>query len=307
MPESTETLHAQAVGLHRLPGQQALSRLIEAQIASMGALRPALPQIEAAAERCAAALTAGGRLGFAGAGSSGLMALAERMEMGATFGISPDRTALCYAGGAEALWQMRGGAEDDTALAITDLEAADLAAGDALIAVSASGSTPYTVAIADTARDRGIAVIGIANVAGSPLLDRSDHPVLLETGAEVLAGSTRMAAATAQKVALNAISVLIGIRLGHVHDGHMVNLVAENAKLMRRAAGIVATIAGTGADAASAALTAADGEVKTAILVARGLTPPDARRAILKNGGHLEGLLDENNNRTSRSSRGGRP
>ena len=130
-------------------------------------------------------------------------------------------------------------------------------------------------------------MIGLANVAGSPLLEIADIPVLIETGAEVVSGSTRMGAATAQKVALNMLSVLIGLRLGHVHDGYMVNVVADNLKLMDRAARIVAAIAGVDRAAAETALSQSDGQVKTAILVARGMNTADARRALERSDGHL--------------------
>jgi N-acetylmuramic acid 6-phosphate etherase len=158
--------------------------------------------------------------------------------------------------------------------------------------VSASGTTPYTLAVARTARSAGAAVIGIANVPGAPLLVEATHPVLVETGAEVIAGSTRLGAATAQKVALNMLSVLMAIRMGAVHDGHMVDVVADNAKLRDRAARIVAAIAGTDEDRARAALTATGGVVKTAVLVARGLTPQGALQALEQSGGHLAPHLE---------------
>jgi N-acetylmuramic acid 6-phosphate etherase len=130
-------------------------------------------------------------------------------------------------------------------------------------------------------------VIGIANVPGSALLQMADVPVLLDTGAEIVAGSTRLGAATAQKVALNLISVLLGVRLGHVHDGSMVNVIADNAKLRDRAARIVARIAGVETSVARTALDRTDGAVKPAVLVARGATPKDATDSLARAGGHL--------------------
>lgn len=168
-----------------------------------------------------------------------------------------------------------------------DLATACLTAGDVLVAVSASGSTPYTLAVADAARTAGITVIGIANAAGSPLLAAADHPVLLDTGPELVAGSTRMGAATAQKIALNLISTLTGVLLGHVHDGLMVSLVADNAKLRDRAARIVATIAGTDAATAAGALATTGGAVKPAILIAAGASPDTARTLLAGTGGHV--------------------
>lgn len=291
MQNTTECQHEGGPDLHRMDAADIMAVLVGAQIASSFSIHAALPQITAAAEASATSLIAGGRLGFAGAGSSGLMALAEQLELAGTFGISPATTPMCFAGGADALLRMHGQSEDEVGLAADDLAASGLTRGDALIAVSASGTTPYTLTIARLARQRGITVTGIANVGGAALLLNSDHPVLLDTGPEVLAGSTRMAAATAQKIALNAISVLIGVRLGHVHDGFMVNLRAENAKLRLRAGDIVTRIAGVTPEQAATSLDLADGEVKTAILVARGRSADAARMAITQNHGHLEGLL----------------
>lgn len=289
---ATEALHPASAGLHRVPAQEALARLLAAQTVAPGAVRPALPAIEAAARTALHSLQEGGRLGYAGAGSSGLMALSDCLELAGTFGLPPQRTPMLFAGGTAALLHMTGGVEDDPRLAAADLAAAGLKAGDTVICVSASGSTPYTVEVARRAKAAGVAVVAIANVAGSALLTVADVPVLLETGAEVVAGSTRMAAATAQKVALNLISVLVGIGLGHVHDGHMVNLVADNAKLQDRAAQMVATLAGVGQGAAKAALDAAGGAVKPAVLVARGRSPDEAEQDLRRTAGHLAPLLE---------------
>lgn len=185
------------------------------------------------------------------------MALADALELAGTFGIPPARTPVLFAGGTAALLALTGAVEDDPALAATDLARLAPRAGDVLICVSASGRTPYTVAVADGARRSGATVIGLADVAGSPLLALADIAILLDTGPELVAGSTRMGAGTAAKIALNLISTLMGLRLGHVHDGYMVNVVADNAKLRDRAARIVAALAGTDPDRAAAALAAA--------------------------------------------------
>jgi N-acetylmuramic acid 6-phosphate etherase len=284
---STEAFHPASAGLHNLPARAVLTALLEAQIAAVSALHGVLPALELAAHVATQSLRAGGRLGYAGAGSSGLMAMADCLELAGTFGLPPEATPMMMAGGADSLLHLRGGVEDDPALALADLDRAGLVAGDALLCLSASGRTPYALAIARAAKARQVAVIGLANVAGSPLLEIADIPVLIETGAEVVSGSTRMGAATAQKVALNMLSVLIGLRLGHVHDGYMVNVVADNLKLMDRAARIVAAIAGVDRAAAETALSQSDGQVKTASLVARGMNTADARRALERSDGHL--------------------
>ncbi|SDE23128.1 N-acetylmuramic acid 6-phosphate etherase [Paracoccus isoporae] len=288
----TEARHSQSAGLHQQQPAEALSLLLDAQIAALSALRPALPALGQAAAVCADALSAGGRMGYAGAGSSGLMAMADCLELAGTFGLPPERTPMLFAGGAAALLHMKGSVEDDSTQAQRDVEAAGIGAGDVLLVLSASGGTPYALAAAGAARQRGARIVGLANVPGAPLLEMADIAVLIETGAEIVAGSTRMGAATAQKVALNMLSVLVGIRLGHVHDGHMVNLVADNAKLVARAARIVSEVAGVPAAMAEAALAASGGGVKPAILVARGMSPERAEARLRETGGHLAPLLD---------------
>ncbi|WP_104491464.1 N-acetylmuramic acid 6-phosphate etherase [Paracoccus denitrificans] len=287
----TEVRHPASTGLHARSGSDVLGILLQAQVSALGALEAALPALERAAEAAGAALRRGGKLGYAGAGSSGLMALADCLELAGTFGIAPERTPMMFAGGAEALLHLKGSVEDDPALALVDLDRAGLAAGDVILCLSASGRTPYALAIATAAQERGVTVAGFANVAGSALLERADIPVLIETGAEVVSGSTRMGAATAQKVALNMLSVLVAIRLGHVHDGYMVNLVADNIKLVDRAARIVAAVAGVTRDEAEVALSRTGGAVKPAILVARGMASDTAEARLAETGGLLAPLI----------------
>lgn len=284
---STEARHPASQGLHLAASDAVLTALLDAQIAALSAVRPAFPAIEAAAEAAASALRSGHRMIYAGAGSSGLMALADGLELAGTFGIAPDRTPILLAGGTAALLHMQGAVEDDPALAASDLVRTAPGPGDVVICISASGTTPYTLEIARGAKARGARIIGMANVAGSALLTLADIAVLMETGAEVVSGSTRMGAATAQKAALNMLSVRVGIKLGHVHDGYMVNVVADNAKLMDRAARIVAAIAECDMAAARQALDQSDGAVKPAILIARGVAAQAAIAALNESGGLL--------------------
>lgn len=283
----TEARHPHSAGLHALPGPVALSHLLDAQLAALATVRPAIPLIDAAATAAAGSLRAGGKLAYAGAGSSGLMALADALELAGTFGIPPQSTPILFAGGIKALLHMTGGVEDDPALAEADFRAADLKQGDTILCLSASGTTPYTRVIADLARQSGLTVVGIANVAGSELLEQSHIAILLDTGPEVVNGSTRMGAATAQKAALNMLSVRMGILLGHVHDGYMVNLVADNAKLIDRAARIVAGISGRDMETVQKALAQTGGAVKPAVLIAAGATPDQAQTALRNSDGAL--------------------
>lgn len=284
---ATEARHRHSAGLHAQPAAVALGQLLDAQIAALAQVRGAFGPIAEAAEAGAAALERGGKMGYVGAGSSGLMALADCLELAGTFGIPPIQTPMLFAGGTAALLHMTGGVEDDPALAKADFVAAGFQAGDVILCLSASGTTPYTLTIADLARKAGVTVAGFANVTDSPLLAASDIRVCIETGPEVVNGSTRMGAATAQKAALNMLSVLVGIRLGHVHDGYMVNVVADNAKLTGRAARIVSDLSGEGIEAARAALARTGGAVKPAVLVAAGETPEAATAALAASGGHL--------------------
>jgi N-acetylmuramic acid 6-phosphate etherase len=286
-PRPTEARHPASAGLHARAPADVLAACLAAQADAVAALGAALPALEAAARAAGGALSGGGRMVYAGAGSSGLMALADALELAGTFGIPPHRTPVLFAGGAAALLHMRGGVEDDTDAARAEVAALAIGPGDAVICVSASGGTPYTCAVAQAARAAGAAVIGVASVPGSTLLTLAHHPVAIETGPEVISGSTRMGAATAQKVALNMLSVLVGIRLGAVHDGYMVDVVADNAKLVDRAARIVAAIAGADDATARASLAATGGAVKPAILVARGMDPGAAAVALAQGGGHL--------------------
>ncbi|MEV8901804.1 N-acetylmuramic acid 6-phosphate etherase, partial [Mesorhizobium ciceri] len=162
---------------------------------------------------------------------------------------------------------------------------AGLGKGDCLIAISASGTTPYAVRAIQEAARRGAATIGIANNRDSALLRQAQTAILLETPPELIAGSTRMGAGTAQKIALNMLSTLTAIHLGHVHDGYMVNLMADNIKLRDRAARIVAAVSGRGTDEAARLLEKSGGAVKTAILLAAGADSTDAAQKILEEAG----------------------
>jgi len=238
-------------------------RAVESVAAASGGIR-------AAARSLAAIWRAGGRLIYVGAGSSGLAAAEDAAELPGTFGLDESRISIALAGGTAEPFRLNAAAEDDAAAGEQAMAAFGDLARDAVIAVSASGSTPFTVAAAAEAHRRGALVIAIAHRAGSPLLSTADAPIFLDSGAEALRGSTRLAAGTAQKAALGMLSSLMGFELGHVHQGLMVNLKADNAKLRDRARGIVVTIAGVSEAKADAALREAGGEVKPAILIAYG-------------------------------------
>ena len=281
----TEALHRNAEGLDIQAPEAILVSLADAQIEAAKAVHNAIPAIARAAEIIASRLNGGGKLAYAAAGSSGLMALADALELPGTFGIQRDRIAILIAGGDEAFKTLAGGPEDDTEEAAAAVAKAGIGAGDCLIALSASGTTPYAVRAIEDARRRGAATIGIANNRDSALLRQAETAILLETPPEVIAGSTRMGAGTAQKIALNMLSTLTAVHLGHVHDGYMVNLMADNIKLRDRAARIVAAISGRDRDEAAWLLEKSGGAVKTAILLAAGADSADAAEKLLEGTG----------------------
>lgn len=269
-PAKTEERRDNAKGLDVMRPELALRLLAAGQQEAARSVEQAIEPISAAARLAADSLASGGRLAYAGAGSSGLMAMADALELPGTYGIAREQIVILIAGGAESLTDLAGGYEDDMELARADVRNAGIGAGDCLISVSASGSTPYAIAAADEAGQRGARVIGVANNAGAPLLLNADVSILLETPPEVVSGSTRMGAGTAQKIAFNMLSTMVGIHLGHVLDGHMVNLRADNIKLRGRAIRIVSDITGIGAAEADRLLSLAAGSVKLAILLASG-------------------------------------
>ncbi|ODT03606.1 MAG: N-acetylmuramic acid 6-phosphate etherase [Mesorhizobium sp. SCN 65-20] len=280
-PRRTESVHKDASGIDARTPESVLRLLADAQIEAAGAVRAAIPEIAEAAEKIATSLAAGGRLVYAAAGSSGLMALADALELPGTFGIPRERVFILLAGGREALINLAGGPEDDAGQAELDVASTGLSEGDCLIALSASGSTPYAIGALEEARRRGASTIAFANNAGAPMFDVAETSVLLPTPPEVVAGSTRMGAGTAQKIALNMMSTMAAIHLGHVHDGYMVNLHADNIKLHERAARIVAAIAGCDTAEAQALLERSGGSVKIAILLAAGAASLEAANQLL--------------------------
>jgi len=281
----TEGRHDHATGLDERQPVDALRVLADGQKAAAAMVDAALGDIAAASRLAADALSVGHRLVYAGAGSSGLMAMADALELPGTYGISRDRIVILLAGGAASLEDLAGGYEDDRALALQDASTADIGPGDCVIAVSASGSTPYVLEIAAYAKEKGARLVAMANNPGAALFAGADVSILLQTPPEVISGSTRMGAGTAQKIAFNLFSTLVGIHLGHVHDGHMVNLKADNIKLKGRACRIVSDIASVGPDEAERLLTRSEGSVKTAVLLAAGAKDAGAAQAVLDRSG----------------------
>lgn len=273
---------------------QATTAIWESQLAAVAAIGPALPDIAGAIEAAAERLGLGeGRLAYAGAGTSARVAVQDGSELPPTFGWPEMRVLFLTAGGEGALSIALEGAEDDRDDALRQVEVAGLGPSDVLIGLAASGRTPFTLAALEAARRAGALTIGMSNNPGAPILAASDRPILVETGAEVVAGSTRMKAGTAQKVVLNMISTGIMLRLGRVHAGLMVDMRPGNDKLRGRAVEMVARIAGCSPETAEEALRRTDLNIKQAVLVARGLSPEDAAHRLRAAGGRLRDALGE--------------
>ncbi|AZV77086.1 N-acetylmuramic acid 6-phosphate etherase [Parasedimentitalea marina] len=286
----TETLHGNAKGLDLQPDGAILEQLLASQLQALQATASAASELAAAAGLMVQSIRAGGRLHYAAAGSSALMGLADGAEIPGTFGLTADRIAIHMAGGVPHDGKMPGHTEDDTASAIT--AAAEVKPEDAVIAISASGSTPYPLAFAKVAQDNGASVICIANTANAPMFAYADVAIHLDTPPELIAGSTRLGAATAQKATLNMLSTLMGIRLGHVFDGMMVNVVADNDKLRSRAEGIVRQIADVTPTLAAECLLRAHGAVKPAVIMASDtLSLEQANQILDETNGDLRAAL----------------
>lgn len=267
--------------------------MIEGQFAAVAAVRAARGSIEAAARAMEDRLMEGGRLVYAGAGTSGRLAVQDGAELMPTFSWPQERLLLLIAGGNEALIQAVEGAEDETGEALALIQTYHVGAEDVLIAAAASGTTPFTLAALRGAKTAGALTIGIANNPGTPLLNEADHPIFLETGAEPIAGSTRMNAGTAQRIALNLLSTLLMIRLGRVYEGLMVDLQATNQKLVKRSENMLTHLTGRSDGEVHEALARADGSVKLAMLLLQGCQPEEAKALLERCGGRLRVALAE--------------
>lgn len=290
---STEDSSPRYLDLDLWENTEALKALYEGQLAAVAAIGPALAAIAKAVDDAVPRLRRGGRLVYAGAGTSARIGVQDGAELAPTFDWPREQLAFVIAGGEGALLRAVENAEDSAADGAARMEEVGVGANDVVIGVAASGETPFTVAAIEAARRRGAMSIGIANNAGSALLKASDHPILLETGEEPIAGSTRLKAGTAQKVALNLFSTLVMVRLGRVYRGSMVNMRPTNDKLRRRAAKMVAAITGCAENVATAAFEKAGADVKLAVLLASGMEIGAASGLLRKHDGNLRLAMAE--------------
>ena len=289
---ATESVREDLDDLDRRPTDELVRTLVEGQRAAQSAVEAAVPAIAAAADAIAARLLRGGRLFYVGAGTSGRLAILDASECPPTFNTSPELVVALIAGGPAAVQEAVEGAEDDADAGATDLRARDLGANDAVVGIAASGRTPYVIGALRYAREVGSHTVAIVNNARSVLADVADIAIELLTGPEVIAGSTRLCAGTAQKIALSTLSTAVMVRLGKTYGPYMVDVRATNEKLRRRALRMVQQITGADETASAAALEATQGRVKPAVVMLLGGCDADeAERMLAATGGRVRDAL----------------
>ncbi|WP_225834020.1 N-acetylmuramic acid 6-phosphate etherase [Streptomyces sp. NK08204] len=289
---TTEAFRPELAEIDRLPTLD-IARLMNAEDTSVpAAVAARLPQIAAAIDAVAARMAHGGRLVYAGAGTAGRLGVLDASECPPTFNTRPTQVIGLIAGGPDAVVSSVEGAEDSPELAREDLDGLELTADDTVVGVSASGRTPYAIGAVRHARAVGALTIGLACNEGSALASAAEHGIEVVVGPELLTGSTRLKAGTAQKLVLNMLSTITMIRLGKTYGNLMVDVRASNAKLRARSRRIVALATGAGDDEIERALTESGGEVKNAILtILADVDGPTAARLLEESDGHLRAAL----------------
>ncbi|MGW7540863.1 N-acetylmuramic acid 6-phosphate etherase [Streptomyces sp. NPDC054770] len=289
---TTEAFRPELAEIDTLPTLD-IARLMNSEDAGVaGAVALQVPRISAAVDAIAARMAQGGRLVYAGAGTAGRLGILDASECPPTFNTRPGQVVGVIAGGPAAMVTSVEGAEDSAELARADLDALGIGPADSVVGVSASGRTPYAVGAVEHARGLGALTVGLSCNAGSALAAAAEHGIEVVVGPELLTGSTRLKAGTAQKLVLNMLSTITMIRLGKTYGNLMVDVRASNEKLRARSRRIVALATGASDEEIEAALTATDGEVKHAVLVIlAGVDGPTATRLLEESGGHLRAAL----------------
>jgi N-acetylmuramic acid 6-phosphate etherase len=292
----TESINPRTAGLDQLSTLEMLRRINAEDTRVPRAVARALPQIAEAVERVTERMRQGGRLIYVGAGTSGRLGVLDASEIPPTYGMEAERVMAVIAGGEQAIRYAVEGAEDDAqagAQALADLAVNDL---DSVVGIAASGRTPYVLGALAEAQHRGALSISIACNSPAPVEEQADIRIALLVGPEAITGSTRMKAGTAQKLALNLLSTGVMVRLGKTFGNWMVDLRATNQKLRVRARWIVAQVCELDEAAAAAALEAANGEVKTAIVATLArISAQEARQRLAGSGGMVRAALGEFN------------
>ncbi|NEA60161.1 N-acetylmuramic acid 6-phosphate etherase [Streptomyces sp. SID13666] len=290
---TTEAFRPELSEIDRLSTLE-IARTMNAEDATVpAAVAAQLPAIAAAIDDIAERMARGGRLLYAGAGTAGRLGVLDASECPPTFNTEPGQVVGLIAGGPAAMVTAVEGAEDSGALAAADLDALALGPDDTVVGVSASGRTPYAIGAVEHARSLGALTVGLSCNAHSALAAAAEHGIEVVVGPELLTGSTRLKSGTAQKLVLNMLSTITMIRLGKTYGNLMVDVRASNEKLRARSRRIVALATGAPDAAIEAALAAADGEVKHAILaILADVDAATAARLLAKSNGHLRAALE---------------
>ncbi len=291
----TEQINPRYVELDSWSAAEMLAAMFEEQLAAVAAVRDSLEAIAAAVEDAVPALQRGGRIVYAGSGTSGRIGVQDGSELPPTFDWPTDRVVFAMAGGLGALVRSAEGAEDDEAAGAQSMSDANIGANDVVIGIAASGTTPFTIGALRASSAAGAVTIAVASNPDAPLFAVARHRILTDTGSEVIAGSTRMKAGTAHKIVLNLCSTAVMVRMGRVYRGLMVDMRARNAKLRRRAEAIVSEIIGCSADDAARYLAHADGHLKTGVLIGLGLSRDEAAQMLERHEGNLRSAINETN------------
>ena len=289
----TEKISSRYVDLDSWSAGEMIAAMYEGQLAAAAAVRGALDAIAVAVEDAVPALQRGGRIVYAGAGTSGRIGVQDGSELPPTYDWPADRLVFAMAGGLDALVRSAEGAEDNEAAGEKAMTDAKIGANDVVIGVAASGITPFTIGVLRASSAAGAVTIAVANNPGAPLFDVARHRILADTGSEVIAGSTRMKAGTAQKIVLNLFSTAVMVKMGRVYRGLMVDMRARNAKLSRRAEAIVSEIVGCSEADAVRYLEQANRDLKTAILIGFGLGSSEASQLLQRHAGNLRSAVNE--------------
>jgi N-acetylmuramic acid 6-phosphate etherase len=281
----TETPSPEHALLDQYPTTELINTLVDDQANAVRAVRAAAPRLAAAVTAALPRIEAGGRLMYVGAGTSGRLGLLDSVELYPTFSWPHERALALLAGGQQAMFVAVEGAEDDLEQGAADLNATRPTANDVVLLLAASGGTPYVLGALRAARAAGSLTVGFANNTDAPVANEAEIGVTLDTGPEVISGSTRLKAGTSQKIALNTFSSALMVRLNKVYGNLMVDLKPTNAKLVMRAVRL--TMFATGADegAARAVLEQCDFHVKVAIVALTKKTSIDQARALLDSAG----------------------
>ena len=296
----TEDINPRYVDLDTWSTAEMIAAMHEEQLAAAASVRGALGAIAAAVEDAVPALERGGRIVYAGAGTSGRIGVQDGSELPPTFDWPVDRVVFAMAGGLDALTRSSEGAEDNAEAGAQAMADIKVGANDVVIGLAASGTTSFTIGVLRAAKAAGAVTIAVAGNPGAPLFEVARHRILVETGSEVIAGSTRMKAGTAQKIVLNLLSTAVMVKLGRIYRGLMVDMRARNAKLRRRAIAIVGQIAGCPDSDAARHLDEAGGDLKTAVLIGLGLPLGDAAQLLERHAGNLRAAINAARKETRR-------